>query len=100
MNIQTIICIVVITVMVLSYIFYKIKTNGIKEFTINMIISAEERFNKGENAEKMDYVIDKLIVALPTPLNMIVTRKMAKKFIQKVFDELKRALDYTPKKGE
>ncbi|MNT68994.1 hypothetical protein D3C72_2072690 [compost metagenome] len=58
-----------------------------------MITIAEEVFFKGQNETKINFVIDKVIAVLPLPLQLFITREMVRKFIQTVFDELKKAFD-------
>jgi hypothetical protein len=42
----------------------------------------------------MNYVIDKVIAVIPMPFSLFITRNTIKKFAQKIFDEVKAALDY------
>ena len=101
MDIQTIISVVTIALMVIAffiYIAWQIKKNGLKEFATQMIVKAEDMYKKGQNDEKFNYVVDKVIAMIPMPLQLFITEDMVKNFIQKVFDSVKTALDYTPKK--
>ena len=65
-----------------------------------MIVKAEDMFKKGENTQKLNYVIDKVIDTLPKPLQFFITREAVQNFVQSVFDTVKKALDYIPKKEE
>lgn len=76
------------------YIAWQIKKNGLRGAVINLIVKAEDMYNKGDNEEKINYVIDKVIALLPIPFQLLITRETIRKFIQKVFDETKKALDY------
>ncbi|MFQ9264501.1 MAG: hypothetical protein ACLR44_05330 [Clostridia bacterium] len=101
MDIQTIISVVTIALMVIAffiYIAWQIKKNGLKEFATQMIVKAEDMYKKGQNDEKFNYVVEKVIAMIPMPLQLFITEDMVKNFIQKVFDSVKTALDYTPKK--
>ena len=103
MEAQTIISIVLVALIVIAFIIWlvwQIKKKGLKEFAIEMIIKAEEMYKKGENQEKLNYVIDKVIGMLPVPLQFFITREAVQKFVQSVFDTVKKALDYVPKKEE
>ena len=62
-----------------------------------MITEAEKVFRQGENKEKMAFVIDGILGFIPAPFRFLITRSMVEAFIQKIFDEIKIALDY---KGE
>ena len=103
MDIQTIISVVTIALMVIAFLIYiawQIKKNGLKEFATQMIVKAEDMYQKGQNDEKFNYVVEKVIAMIPMPLQLFITEDMVKNFIQKVFDCVKTALDYTPKKEE
>ena len=56
-------------------------------------------FKQGDNENKLNYVIDKIIVLIPAPLSFFITREAVREFIQTIFDEVKKALDYVPKEG-
>lgn len=79
---------------VIGRILWSIKKKGLKGTVIEMIVDAEERYKQGQNSEKLNYVIDKVIAVIPMPLSLFITRDTIKKFIQKIFDEIKIALDY------
>ena len=87
----------IIVLLLLVFIIYKIwelKKKGLKPAIIDFIVKAEELFNQGENEEKMNYVIDKIIALVPLPFSLLITRNMIRNIIQNVFDEIKKALDY------
>jgi uncharacterized ion transporter superfamily protein YfcC len=100
MNIQLITEIVVIVLLFIVFtlwVAWQIKKKGLKEFVTDMIIRAEDMFEKGKNDEKFDYVVEKVIAFLPKPFNLFITTSMVENLVQNVFDGLKKALDYTPK---
>ena len=97
MGVNTIIAIVIgiiLLILLIIYAYWRIKENGLNKFIIEMITKAEEEFNEGENEEKINFVIDKVIMILPRPIQLIVTREMIKKLVQDIFDKIKIALDY------
>lgn len=99
---QMVICIVAIVLLVIAFaiwLFWQIKKKGLRQFAIDTIVEAEKQFKKGENQEKLNYVIDKIIAFLPTPLNIFITRNLVKDFVQKIFDQIKIALDYKESEG-
>lgn len=103
MNAQTIIGIVIVVLIVIAFVIWlawQIKKKGLKQFATEMIVKAEDMFHKGENSQKLNYVIDKIINALPKVLQIFITRDTVEKFVQNVFDTVKKALDYVPKKEE
>ena len=103
MEASTIIGIVIVAILVIVFIIWlvwQIKKKGLKQFAIEMIVKAEDMYKKGENQEKLNYVIDKVIAMLPKVLQIFITRENVEKFVQSVFDTVKKALDYVPKKEE
>lgn len=105
MDIKLIIEISVIALIVLGFIIkfaWEIKKKGLREFTIDMILKAEDLFEKGKNSEKMEFVITAIENLLSTSklgriLLIFITEESIETFIQNIFDNLKKALDYTPK---
>lgn len=103
METQTIISIIIVALIVIAFIIWlvwQIKKKGLKEFATEMIVKAEDMYKQGENTEKQNYVIDKVIGMLPKFLQFFITREAVKNFVQSVFDTVKKALDYVPKKEE
>ena len=103
MEASTIIGIVIVAILVIAFVIWliwQIKKKGLKEFATEMIVKAEDMYKQGENQEKLNYVIDKVIAMLPTPLQFFITREAVKNFVQSVFNTVKKALDYVPKKEE
>lgn len=92
-NIVIICVLVAFAIMTISLIVYNIKKLGLRQFAINLISQAENM--AVQNSEKMDYCIDQFIKVIPSPINLFITRDMVRMFIQKVFDEIKIALDTT-----
>ena len=77
------------------YIAWVLKKNGLRGTVIKLIVKAEDLYKQGENEEKLNYVIDKVVALIPMPFSLFITRTTVKKLIQKIFDEVKEALDYT-----
>lgn len=101
MDAQQIIGIVIAVILVIGFIIYitwQIKKKGLRQFAVDCIVKAEDMFNQGDNEGKLNYVIDKVIALIPAPLNFFITRETVKAFVQNVFDGVKKALDYVPKK--
>lgn len=94
------IAIVVIAILAFAlYLIWQIKKKGLRQTAISLIVKAEDMFKQGENENKINYVIDKIIVLIPAPLSFFITREAVREFIQTIFDEVKKALDYVPKEG-
>ena len=106
MNTQLIIeigIVAALAVIFILWIIWQIKKKGLREFAIDMILEAEEKIEQGQNSEKMSYVIKSIKAFLGTTkigllLSMFITDENIEKFIQEVFDGLKKALDYMPNK--
>lgn len=102
MNTTTIIEIAIVVIAILAFILYlvwQIKKKGLRATAVDLIVKAEERFRQGDNENKLNYVIDKIIsITIPKPLSLFITRDSVKSFVQSVFDETKKALDYVPRK--
>ena len=98
----TIIEIAIVVIAILAFILYlvwQIKKKGLRATAVDLIVKAEEMFRQGDNENKLNYVIDKMIsIIIPKPLSLFITRDSIKSFIQSVFDETKKALDYVPRK--
>lgn len=102
MEVATIIEIAIVVIAILAFILYlvwQIKKKGLRETAVDLIVKAEEMFRQGDNENKLNYVIDKIIsITIPKPLSIFITRDSVKSFVQSVFDETKKALDYVPRK--
>lgn len=102
MNPTTIIEIAIVVIAILAFILYlvwQIKKKGLRATAVDLIVKAEEMFKQGDNENKLNYVIDKIIsITIPKPLSLFITRDSVKSFVQSVFDETKKALDYVPRK--
>ena len=97
MSAEMIISIAVISVMAIAfitYVCYQIKTKGLRKATIDFIVEAEEQFQQGENQEKLEYVLEAIYVLVPGWVRLFITKSAVTSFIQKIFDEVKVALDY------
>lgn len=102
MNPTTIIEIAIVVIAILVFILYlvwQIKKKGLRATAVDLIVKAEDMFKQGDNENKLNYVIDKIIVLIPAPLSFFITREAVREFIQTIFDEVKKALDYVPKEG-
>ena len=95
MEVTQIIAIVVIILIAIFFIAWKIYKNGLRKVAIDLIVEVEERLN--DNQEKLETVVNGIIAKLPFPFNILITYKAIENFVQKTFDEVKKALDYTPK---
>lgn len=100
MNITQIIAILVIAICAILFIAWKVYKEGLRATAIDFIVEAERLYEKG--GVKKEYVIQQLIKIIPLPFSLFISEKMIDDFMQKIFDEIKTALDYRPqiKEGE
>lgn len=97
MTIEQILPIIIVAVAALiaiGYLVYNICTKGLRQTAIDLIVAAEHEFEQGQNSEKMDYVYNALVAFIPAPFRIFITKETVIAFIQKIFDEIKIALDY------
>lgn len=95
MNITEIVAIIVIVILMITYLVWQIYKKGLRKTTIDLIVQAEKKLN--DNEEKFNTVVSGIILRLPMPFDLIITESMVRNFVQNVFDEVKKALDYNPK---
>lgn len=106
MDSQTIIhiaIVLIVAVIFFIYLYWEIKKRGLKEFAIDMILEAEDALEKGQNSEKMKYVIVRIkeflsLSKIGSILCLFLTDENIEEFIQDIFNGIKKALDYVPKK--
>lgn len=89
-----IVILIAICIIVLAILLWKIKKDGLRATVVDLIVSAETMFKKGENRQKFNYVVNKFIQFLPMPVRFFITVEAVEKFVQLIFDETKNALDY------
>lgn len=94
MNILIIFVLAIIVVFFAFNFYVTAKKQGIREAAIKLIVEAEEIFEYGKNSEKFNYVIQKIDDILPSFAKYIVNKDTIITFVQKIFDEIKIALDY------
>ena len=89
-----IIILILACISILIYLLYRVKKDGLRATVVELIVSAEKIFKKGENRQKFNYVVNKFIQILPMPVRFFITVEAVEKFVQLIFDETKKALDY------
>ena len=101
METLSIIVIVVIMALFLGFVGFKlysnIKLKGLRQTAIDLIVEAENAYEKEKNNEKFQAVFQGLINALPAYARIFLTEETINYFIQSVFDSIKSALDNQPK---
>ena len=89
-----IIILILACISILIYLLYRVKKDGLRATVVDLIVSAETMFKKGENRQKFNYVVNKFIQFLPMPVRFFITVEAVEKFVQLIFDETKNALNY------
>ena len=97
METLSIIVIVIIMILFLGFIgftlYSNIKLKGLRQTAIDLIVEAENAYEKGKNDEKFKAVFKGLTNALPAYARVFLTEETINFFIQSVFDSIKGALD-------
>lgn len=100
METLSIIVIAVIMVLFLGFVGFKlysnIKLKGLRQTAIDLIVEAENAYDKGKNNEKFQTVVKGLISALPAYARIFLNEETINFFVQSVFDSIKIALDNKP----
>ncbi len=91
MEITQIILISLLFIFLLLSIIWLVVKRGYKQTVIDLIVYAEKELK--DNQAKFDMVVNGVITKLPFPLNLIPV-SLIEGFVQKIFDEIKIALDY------
>ena len=91
-----IIILILACVSILIYLLYRIKKDGLRAVTVELIVYAEKKFGSKKGQEKMAFVIDALTKQIPAPFNLLINEETIMSFAQSVFDLVKNALDYRP----
>lgn len=94
MDILSIVIIALVVIISIVSLFYSIKKLGLRIVAIKFIVEAERIFQNKKGSVKFNYVVDKIYEMIPKFLQIFVTKVLLINFIQKVFDEVKIALDY------
>lgn len=97
MELTQILILAIIILGAITIIAWKIYKNGLRKVAIDLIVEVEETLS--DNEEKFNAVVNAVISKLPIPFNFIITTNTIKKFVQKTFDEIKKALDYIPEEN-
>lgn len=95
MELTQILLLIVVVLAFIVIVAWKIYKNGLRKVIIDLIVEVEETLS--DNEEKFNTVVNAIILRLPIPFNFIITTNTVKKFVQKTFDEIKKALDYQKK---
>lgn len=91
MEITQIFIIVIFVLLAIIFVAWKIYKDGLRKTVIDLIVDVER--NLKDNQTKFETVVNSILVRLPFPFNLIPASAI-ENFVQKTFDEVKKALDY------
>lgn len=91
MEVTQILIIAIASLIVLLYAIWQVTKHGFRKTVVKLIVEAEKTFKSNE--DKFKQVCEGLIAKLPFPANLM-PYSVISNFVQKVFDEVKEALDY------
>lgn len=89
---------IIIAVLILTiYLIWCIYKKGLKSIVVHLIVEAERLLE--DNQDKFNTVVNGVLARLPVPFNFIPV-SFIEKLVQRIFDEVKEALDYKPEDKE
>lgn len=90
--------IILVVLAFIAWIVYLCKKRGLRETALEAILVAEKEFKSGEGKQKMEFAVNYVFELLPVYLKVLFPKdticSILEKFIQKIFDEVKKLLDY------
>ena len=90
--------ILIIAIIIIGlFIAWTIYKDGLKPTIVKLIVEAERLLL--DNQDKFNTVVNGVLVRLPVPFNLIPV-SFIEKLVQKIFNEVKEALDYRPETKE
>lgn len=92
MNTIAIIILAIIFSLVLILFALQILNKGLRKTTIDLIVDVEDKLK--DNEQKFNTVVNGVLMLLPSTLRNLIPTKLVEYLVQKIFDEVKIALDY------
>lgn len=90
-------CIVILCIaffILLGFLCYLIKKEGLRPVVVGLIFSAEKMFKHGENQKKLKWVLNEIIKLIPSPFNLLISSDSIIDFIEEIFEVVKPLMDY------
>lgn len=95
--------VVLVILAFIGWVIYLCKKKGLRETALEAILVAEKEFSSGEGKEKMEFAVNYVFDLLPVYLKALFPKDLVcsilEKFIQKLFDEVKKLLEYQKVEG-
>ena len=80
------------------YLIYLSKKKGLRQVALEAILIAEEKWNTTTGKERLQIAVDYVYDYIPSYVKIFLSKELLNKiladFIQKVFDEVKKVLDF------
>lgn len=89
---------VLVVIGFIIYLIYLSKKKGLRQVALEAILIAEEKWNTTTGKERLQIAVDYVYDYIPSYIKMFLSKELLNKiladFIQKVFDEVKKVLDF------
>lgn len=89
---------VLVVIGFIIYLIYLSKKKGLRQVALEAILIAEEKWNTTTGKERLQIAVDYVYDYIPRYVKIFLSKELLNKiladFIQKVFDEVKKVLDF------
>lgn len=89
---------VLVVISFIIYLIYLSKKKGLRQVALEAILIAEEKWNTTTGKERLQIAVDYVYDYIPSYVKIFLSKELLNKiladFIQKVFDEVKKVLDF------
>ena len=89
---------VLVVIGFIIYLIYLSKKKGLRQVALEAILIAEEKWNTTTGKERLQIAVDYVYDYIPCYVKIFLSKELLNKiladFIQKVFDEVKKVLDF------
>ena len=89
---------VLVVIGFIIYLIYLSKKKGLRQVALKAILIAEEKWNTTTGKERLQIAVDYVYDYIPSYVKIFLSKELLNKiladFIQKVFDEVKKVLDF------
>ena len=89
---------VLVVIGFIIYLIYLSKKKGLRQVALEAILVAEEKWNTTTGKERLQIAVDYVYDYIPSYVKIFLSKELLNKiladFIQKVFDEVKKVLDF------
>ena len=97
-NLLSLLILVLVVIGFIIYLIYLSKKKGLRQVALEAILIAEEKWNTTTGKERLQIAVDYVYDYIPSYVKIFLSKELLNKiladFIQKVFDEVKKVLDF------